>query len=153
MIPSNFMFLNKIPLTPNGKVDRKNLPDPIHVQAKTVAYTQPKSKLERMISNIWKEELQLERVSIDANFFELGGHSLLMIRVHDKLKIALGKEIPMTDLFQYPTVRALANHLSQDSESSSESERSAEIRKKRERRQKAGKQRGQARRERRRNRK
>ncbi|HVR10938.1 MAG TPA: phosphopantetheine-binding protein, partial [Thermoanaerobaculia bacterium] len=67
--------------------------------------------LERTVAGIWQEALAVERLGIDDNFFDLGGHSLLMIRVHGRLAEATGLEIPIVDLFTYPSIRSLARHL------------------------------------------
>jgi acyl carrier protein len=73
----------------------------------------PTTATEQVISAIWQELLQVSRVDIHSNFFDLGGHSLLMVQVHEKLSAALGRRLPMVDLFRHPTVAALAQHLGQ----------------------------------------
>lgn len=70
------------------------------------------NKLERVIAAIWRDVLGLDRVGLRDNFFDLGGHSLLMTRVHEELESRLGRSLPVVALFQYPTVQALAGHLS-----------------------------------------
>jgi amino acid adenylation domain-containing protein/FkbM family methyltransferase len=113
MIPTAFVPLDELPLTRNGKVDRQALPAPESLQLKSAeSYIAPQSQLERDIANIWQESLQVEKVGTHDNFFDLGGHSLLMVQVHSKLRATLGRDISMVEMFQHPTVSALAEHLS-----------------------------------------
>ncbi|WP_274495377.1 non-ribosomal peptide synthetase [Paenibacillus mucilaginosus] len=114
MVPGAFVRLERMPLTPNGKVDRRKLPDPSAAFAEplSVTYTAPETELEAVISSVWKELLGTGRVGRDDNFFDLGGHSLLLLQVKSRLTDTLGRDIPVVDLFQYPTVSALAKHLS-----------------------------------------
>ena len=113
MIPSAFVPLDDLPLTRNGKVDRRALPAPESLQLKSAeSYVAPQSQLEREIADIWRECLKVERVGAHDNFFDLGGHSLLMVQVHSKLRSALGRDLSMVEMFQHPTVGALAEHLS-----------------------------------------
>jgi amino acid adenylation domain-containing protein len=113
MIPSAFVRLEALPLTPNGKLDRKALPAPDGASREAgAAYVAPRSELERVITDVWQEVLEVERVGVHDNFFGLGGHSLLLIRVNGKLREALGAELPVIEMFKYPTVNTLAEHLS-----------------------------------------
>jgi amino acid adenylation domain-containing protein/non-ribosomal peptide synthase protein (TIGR01720 family) len=114
MIPSEFIRLEKIPVNSNGKVDRKalesnNLPG---TRLDTpVSHTAPGSEIEKIIADTWKEVLQREKVGIHDNFFDIGGNSFSIIRLNSRLKEAFKKDIPVTDLFNYPTVASLAHHL------------------------------------------
>ncbi|HEX5706557.1 MAG TPA: FkbM family methyltransferase, partial [Pyrinomonadaceae bacterium] len=114
MIPAHFVILDALPLTRNGKVDRESLPRP---DAQSVAgrtnFVAPETLMERTVARIWQDALRVERVGAHDNFFELGGHSLLMAQVHGRLVAELGRPIPMVEMFQHPTVSALAKHLSQ----------------------------------------
>ena len=112
MVPSLFVVLDVLPLTGSGKVDRRALPDPGEQRQVEVAYQAPRSELERRIAAIWQEVLELDQVSAGENFFDLGGHSLHMVRVQTKLRELMGRDVPMVDLFHYPNVRSLAEHLS-----------------------------------------
>ena len=113
MVPAALMTLPALPLTPNGKVDLALLPAPDRARPELAsAYSAPQSELERTITALWQEELNVEAVGVDDNFFDLGGHSLRMARVHARLKEVLGREISLIELFQYPTVSSLARHLS-----------------------------------------
>jgi acyl carrier protein len=103
-----------MPLTPNGKVDRKALPAP-----GTLSHSPggpcvlPRNEMERAIAEIWQDALHLEKVGIEDSFFDLGGHSLLLVQVQNKLNKILDKPLPMMDLFRYPTIGSLAEYLSQ----------------------------------------
>jgi acyl carrier protein len=115
MVPSAFVLLEVLPLTPNGKVDRRALPVPEGLRDElTVDYVAPQSEMERTIAAIWQEVLQVEKVGIHDNFFDLGGHSLLVIQVHSKLRDTLNRELSVVDIFQHPTISALANYCSQE---------------------------------------
>lgn len=114
MIPSAFVLLEKLPLTNNGKVDRAALAAPDNGSASEGAsYVAPENEIERIVAGIWQEALRVERVGTKDNFFELGGHSLLMAQVHSRLVSTLGQEISMVEMFQHPTVSALAKRLTQ----------------------------------------
>ncbi|HEU4326188.1 MAG TPA: amino acid adenylation domain-containing protein [Roseiflexaceae bacterium] len=119
MVPSAFVWLHALPLTPNGKVDRQALPAPARADAPAAA-AQPRSELERLIAQVWCEVLQIEHVGIHDTFFELGGHSLLIVRMHALVQQRLGRELPVTDVLQYPTIQALAGYLSQGADAADE---------------------------------
>jgi acyl carrier protein len=109
MVPSVFMFLDALPLTPNGKVDRKALPapDPIRPESDET-FAAPRTPVEEVLVNIWAEVLKIDKLGIHDNFFELGGHSLLAIQAVSRVRDALRKTIPLRNLFEAPTVSALA---------------------------------------------
>src|SRR4029077_16266351 len=109
--PSAIMTVERLPLTPNGKVDRQALPAPgsMHLGLET-AYIAPRTPVEQTIAKIWQEVLHVEQVGIHDNFFDLGGHSLLLARIHSKLQVAFQREIPIINLFKYPTVRTLTDY-------------------------------------------
>jgi acyl carrier protein len=112
MVPSAFVFLDRLPVTPNRKVDRRALPAPEETDSGTEAgYVEPGSGVEQTIAEVWREVLGVERVGVRHNFFDLGGHSLLLVRLHARLQEALGRELALVDLFNYPNIRALAEHL------------------------------------------
>jgi amino acid adenylation domain-containing protein len=113
MVPQAFVLMERIPLTPNGKADRRALPAPQAVRPEVeTPYVPPQSELERAIANIWQEALRLERVGVHDNFFDLGGHSLVMLQVHGKLRELYGVEFSMVEMFEYPTISLLAGYLS-----------------------------------------
>jgi len=110
MVPQQILVLPAMPLTPNGKVDRRALPDPrATIPVRSVAA--PESALEKTIASIWSEVLGVQGVGMTDNFFDLGGHSLLVVQVQRRLAEACGREVSITDMFRLPTVRALAAHL------------------------------------------
>ncbi len=109
MVPAIFMALPKLPLTANGKIDRAKLPDPDLKQRKQII--KPGSEIEQKLSEIWKQVLHLDQVSVNDNFFELGGHSLGIIQVQGKIKEVFDREIDIVEMFKYPTIRALARFL------------------------------------------
>ena len=114
MVPGPLVTLKSLPLLPNGKVDRRSLPDPGQLDSRA-SYVPPQSEVGRTIAAVWQEVLGVEKVGELDNFFDLGGHSLLLVRVHAKLREA-GFDLSMTDLFRYPTVRALAGYLGETEE-------------------------------------
>lgn len=111
MLPSLFIFLDELPKSFSGKVDRKALPLPEQEKRQQIESHAPLSQMERTISHIWKQYLPVEKVEMDANFFDMGGHSLMMAQVHFRLKEALGVDIRLMDLFQYPTIHSLSKYL------------------------------------------
>jgi amino acid adenylation domain-containing protein len=115
MIPAYFVTLDKMPLTPSGKIDRKALPVPEvpGPDAAEESNTAPGSSLEKSVAASWQEVLQLDRISVYDNFFEKGGNSLDIIKVNALLKQDLGKEIPVMVLFEYTTIRSLTRYLSE----------------------------------------
>ncbi|CDZ70033.1 Luciferase-like monooxygenase family [Neorhizobium galegae bv. orientalis] len=113
MIPSHFVTMEAFPLTPNAKVDRNKLPAPTEkVQAPAATFIEPSNNLQRDISEVFGRALGLEKVGIFDNFFALGGHSLLAVQVHREMKAKLAPDLTITDLFRFPTVALLADHIS-----------------------------------------
>ena len=110
MIPAYFMRLEKIPLTPNGKVDRKALPEPQPTDAAD-KYIAPRNPLEETLATTWSEVLGMEkdRISIDADFFQLGGHSLTGTRLISRIHRELNVRVPIAELFRNPTIIGLAD--------------------------------------------
>ena len=111
MIPAYLVALEEIPLTSNGKIDRKALPDP-EGTVKEGGYTAPRTEAEAKLAAIWEEVLEVEQVGITDDFFELGGHSLLAVRLVSQIRKAFAAELPISDVFDYPTVGQLAERLS-----------------------------------------
>ena len=115
MMPSAFVLLKSLPLTANGKIDRRSLPVPDCLrQNYAAAYVAPQTEIERAIATIWQEMLHLDRVGIHDNFFDLGGHSLLIVQLYSKLQGVFNRTISITDIFKYPTINSLAKYLNQD---------------------------------------
>ena len=114
MVPAAFVQLQALPLTPNGKLDRRSLPAPRWEGQSEKTYPTPRNELEKAIAGIWQELLHVDRVGIDDSFFDLGGHSLLIIQAHRLLCEVTDRELAITDMFRFPTIRTLTLHLSQD---------------------------------------
>ncbi len=109
MIPSAFLPIQEIPLTPNGKVDRKRLPVPKgFARERSTVTVNPRSEIEKQLAKLWSDVLGIDRVGIRDNFFDLGGHSLLLIRVHAGMRKDMDVHIPVVDLFRYPTIESMA---------------------------------------------
>jgi amino acid adenylation domain-containing protein len=109
MVPSAFVLLSALPLTPNGKADRRALPAPeaTTLEGETV-FVAPRTPVEEVLTNLWAEVLNLERVGIHDNFFELGGHSLLATQLISRIRDAFQVELPLRCLFESPTVAELS---------------------------------------------
>jgi len=110
MVPQSVLLLPSMPMTPNGKLDRRALPDPQAIAVRPTA-TAPQGELEQTIAAIWQDVLGLPQVGNTDNFFDLGGHSLLVVQVQRRLRDACGREVSITDMFRLPTIQALAGHL------------------------------------------
>jgi amino acid adenylation domain-containing protein len=111
MIPASFVILPELPRLPNGKIDRRRLPDPARERPDLErAFIAPRSALERQIAEVWQIVLGLDRVGVEDGFFALGGHSLSLLRVRNRLQ-ELGHDVSPTELFRFPTIGALAAHL------------------------------------------
>jgi len=110
MVPQTVLLLASFPMTPNGKVDRRALPEPMAIPVRAAAAT-PSNDLEKIIAGIWQDVLGMAEVGTSDNFFDLGGHSLLVVQVQRRLREACGREVSITDMFRLPTIKSLAAHL------------------------------------------
>jgi len=117
-VPAAVLLLDALPLTARGKIDRARLPEPGDgaSPAGGVPYVPPGGEVERTLARLWGDVLGIERVGRDDNFFELGGDSLRLLTVHEKIRERFGADLPVLDLFRYPTVRALAGRLGEGGE-------------------------------------
>jgi acyl carrier protein len=108
MVPAYFMQIEKMPLTQNGKIDKKALPVP--VLQKTSNYIAPRNEVEERLAAIWSDVLNLEKdsISIDDNFFESGGHSLKANDLISKIHKEMGTRLPVAEVFKKPTIEELA---------------------------------------------
>jgi amino acid adenylation domain-containing protein len=111
MVPANFVLLDTMPLTPNGKLDRAALPSPASINDQKKDFIAPRTAIEEQLARLWSELLNVERVSIDDNFFELGGHSLLATQLVSRLRESLQVELPLRSLFETPTIVSLAESI------------------------------------------
>jgi acyl-CoA synthetase (AMP-forming)/AMP-acid ligase II len=112
MIPSTFVRLSALPRMNNGKVDVRSLPDSTVAHLPVGApYEAPRTEVERMIAEVWRDVLGVDRVGVHDGFFELGGHSLLMLQVQSKLRVRFGRDIRIVELFKNPTIDSLARCL------------------------------------------
>ena len=112
MLPSSFVILKEMPLTVNGKLDRRALPAPESTRSVSGSYVAPSNPVEEKLAALWVDLLQIGRVGVDDDFFAIGGHSLLATQVVTQVREALGMELPLRRLFQAPTIRQLARSLS-----------------------------------------
>jgi len=116
MVPTAFVILDEMPLTPNGKINRRALPTPEKTRPTlSTKLAMPRSEMEQTIAKVWKDVLQLEVVGTQDNFFELGGNSLHLTQVHNQLTDLFGAELSVVRLFQYPTIQSLTQHLKKPS--------------------------------------
>ena len=113
MVPYAYVALDALPLTVNGKIDRAALPAPV-IEA-PVGFDTAATEIERAILDIWSDVLGTSQIGVGDNFFDLGGDSLLLARVHLQLRDKLKVDVPITDLFEFPTVRSLGRHLGKQS--------------------------------------
>jgi hypothetical protein len=111
MVPSHFVSLREFPQTPNRKIDRNALPAPQALRAEATPHVAPEGELQSVIADVWQRVLGTTEIGVDDNFFELGGHSLLAVQAHRRLHEVLHEAISVTDIFRFPTVRTLAEHL------------------------------------------
>jgi acyl-coenzyme A synthetase/AMP-(fatty) acid ligase len=112
MIPAAYVFIDRLPLTVNGKLDRAALPRPTVAGAAAIPVPSGATGLERSIAGIWQEVLEIPAPGVDENFFDVGGTSIHVAEVHVRLQRLLGRAIPITDLFAHSTIRGLAAHFS-----------------------------------------
>lgn len=112
MVPSAFVILECLPVTPNGKVDRKSLPAPdLNSLIQKADFVAPRTPTEELVASIWAKVLGVEQLGINDNFFELGGHSLLATQLLSQVSDTCGVELPLSQLFKDPTVASISNYI------------------------------------------
>ncbi|CAN5532120.1 hypothetical protein BH10ACI2_BH10ACI2_07020 [soil metagenome] len=112
MVPSAYVLVSEWKLTPNGKIDRKQLPRPaVNAPFSANEYTPPRTEVEKLLADIWGHLLRVDRVGVDDNFFELGGHSLLATQAISRTRDALGCDLPLRVMFETPTIGEIAERL------------------------------------------
>jgi len=118
MLPSDFVDLAEMPLTPNAKVDRNALPSPQSIKTPTTTvYSEPSSGLERTVVELWQKVLGKDKIGVDDNFFDLGGHSLLIVRLLTEMRDVITEPVSLTDLYRFPTIRSFTESLNADNAS------------------------------------
>jgi thioesterase domain-containing protein/acyl carrier protein len=120
MIPSAFVFLDTLPLTANGKLDRKALPQPDQSQYELEGnFVAPRNSVEAQLAEIWCNILKMDRVSVHDNFFHLGGHSLLTVKMIVEVNALFNINLPLGAIYQFPTIEGLATCLSSEQQQAS----------------------------------
>jgi amino acid adenylation domain-containing protein len=107
MLPATFTILETMPLTPNGKIDKRSLPLPNLAECRET-YVAPSTPTEEIVASIWSNVLGVDRVGVNDNFFDLGGHSLLATQVISRVREACAIDVPVRSIFEFPTVATLA---------------------------------------------
>ncbi|WP_226889236.1 non-ribosomal peptide synthetase [Nostoc sp. MG11] len=113
MVPSAFVMLEALPMNPNGKVDRRSLPEPPQTRQEIEAIVAPRDEVELQLASIWEKVLGIEPIGVRDNFFDLGGNSLLALRLVAQVEKAFKKNLPLATFFQNPTIEQLARILCQ----------------------------------------
>jgi amino acid adenylation domain-containing protein len=113
MLPQAYCPLEMFPLTPNGKIDKKALPEPIFKSDFTV-YEPPATETERKLTEIWIKFFEGHRLGINDNFFDLGGHSLIAVQIMIQIESEFGKLLPISTFFKNPTVKKIAQLIDND---------------------------------------
>lgn len=118
MVPSNFIYLDAFPQTPNRKIDRKALPSPSDMRAGDDAgFAPPSNEMEKTVAGMWEEILNIPDIGVQDNFFELGGHSILAVKLHGQMRKLTDRKLMVTDIFRYPTIKTYAEFLAGNDDS------------------------------------
>jgi len=120
MVPAFFVRIDEIPLTPNGKIDRRVLPQPQRDQIETKRYIAPRNESEQALAAIWAKLLKVDKVGINDNFFALGGHSLLAARLVTQIREECMVQMPLRSVFEAPTVALLARKLDHEKQTAAQ---------------------------------
>jgi len=115
MIPGVYVFLNSLPLTSSGKVDRRNLPDPVMTRPRLEqSYVGATNEIEIKLVELWRSILGFKQIGIDDNFFDLGGNSILAAKLAVFIAERFKRELPVVKIFEHPSIRLFANYLSKE---------------------------------------
>lgn len=115
MVPNDIIFISAVPVTPNGKVDRSALPDPVNENAEIKkTYVAPRTETEKQLAEMWQDLMGIKQISIDSDFFALGGRSLLAVQIMARVAKITGKRLPISTLLNNPTIEKLASYLNSD---------------------------------------
>ena len=125
MLPAGMRELDRFPITPNGKTDRKTLSSMRITRASSGI--PPQTQLERDLAKVWKRVLKTDTVGIHDNFFEMGGHSLLILTAQNEIREQMDIKLPIIDFFQHPTLHALANHINHQTSIHRDTDRSGAL--------------------------
>ncbi|MDQ1355258.1 MAG: hypothetical protein QG657_5568 [Acidobacteriota bacterium] len=125
MVPSYFSKIEKMPITPSGKIDRKSFHSFNAFLQPGAEFAEPADEIEEKIADIWKAILKLDKVGIYDNFFALGGNSLQIVALNNRLKKIFQKDIPVVKMFTYPTIHSLTNYLKQEEANNTISDKEA----------------------------
>ncbi|MDB5017156.1 MAG: dhbF 1 [Mucilaginibacter sp.] len=118
MVPDDFVLMPSIPITPNGKIDRKALPKPDHnLITREGEYVAPRTDVEKQVAEVWEELMGIQKISIFDNFFELGGRSLVAVQIMARIEKITGKRLPLATLFEHSTIEKLSLRLNVDAKS------------------------------------
>jgi acyl carrier protein len=116
MLPQEVVLLDKLPRTPNGKIDRAALPRPERAAPRPIEGQRPRNELERTISSVFESLLGSSEMGVETNFFELGANSLLLVRASGQLEERLQRPVSLVDFFRFPSIRQLAQRLGDPAE-------------------------------------
>jgi len=118
MVPDDFVLLPAIPITPNGKTDRKSLPKPDYtLVTRSGDYVAPRTDIEKLVAEVWQEVMGIPQISIFDNFFTIGGRSLVAVQIMARIEKLTGKRLPLATLFEHSTIEKLAIRLNVDAKS------------------------------------
>lgn len=109
MIPSYFICIKELPMTPNGKIDRKSLPDPGYESDTRIEYAAPENEVEEKLVQIWGKLLGRDNIGVNDKFFEIGGNSMLLVKMHGQIEMEYPGKVKVADLFNYTTVSTISN--------------------------------------------
>lgn len=128
MIPSFFIVLPEMPLLPNGKLNKKMLPEPGRLRRSVMnEFVEAANDNEAKVKRIWEAVLNARNIGVNDNFFDIGGHSLLVVQVYYKIKESFDTNITVVDMFKYPTIRSLCEYLEETTSSYAEVASASEV--------------------------